>query len=83
LSISYGIRYETQNYLSSHYNFAPRVSIRYGIRPKTVLNTGFGMFYDRYQLTNIVTTLESNGTNQIQTQIVNPTAACTPQTIAL
>jgi Carboxypeptidase regulatory-like domain/TonB dependent receptor len=82
LSISYGIRYETQNYLSSHYNFAPRLSIRYGVTPKTVLNTGFGIFYDRYQLTNIVTTLESNGTNQIQTQIVNPSAACTPQTIA-
>ncbi len=28
-----------------------------------------------------MTTLESNGTNQIQTQIVNPSAACTPQTI--
>jgi hypothetical protein len=82
LSISYGIRYETQNYLSSHYNFAPRLSIRYGVTPKTVLNTGFGMFYDRYQLTNIVTTLESNGTNQVQTQIVNPSVTCTPQNIA-
>jgi hypothetical protein len=82
LSISYGIRYETQNYLSSHYNFAPRLSIRYGVTPKTVLNTGFGIFYDRYQLTNVMTTLESNGTNQIQTQIVGPPATCSPQNIA-
>jgi hypothetical protein len=83
LSISYGIRYETQNYLSSHYNFAPRVSIRYGVTPKTVLNGGFGMFYDRYQLTNIVTTLESNGTNQIQTQIVGQLpVGCTPENIS-
>src|SRR5271170_2483960 len=87
LSISYGIRYETQNHLTDHHDFAPRVSIRYGVgkaggTPKTVLNAGFGIFYDRYQLPNIVTTLESNGTNQIQTQIVNPSTACTPQNIA-
>jgi len=87
LSISYGIRYETQNHLSDHHDFAPRVSLRYGLgkaggNPKTVLNTGFGIFYDRYQLPNVLTTLESNGTNQIQTQIVNPSATCTPQNIA-
>jgi len=82
LSVSYGIRYETQNYLSNHHNFAPRLSVRYGVTPKTVLNAGFGIFYDRYQLTNLVTTLQSNGTNQIQTQIVGPLAGCTPQNIA-
>jgi Carboxypeptidase regulatory-like domain len=86
LSISYGIRYETQNHLSDHHDFAPRVSLRYGLghssSPKTVLNTGFGIFYDRYQLPNVMTTIESNGMNQIQTQIVNPSAACTPQDIA-
>ncbi len=82
LSISYGLRYETQNHLADHHDFAPRVSIRYGVTPKTVLNAGFGMFYDRYQLGNVVTTLESNGTNQIQTQIVNPSVTCTPQDIA-
>jgi Carboxypeptidase regulatory-like domain len=87
LSVSYGIRYETQNHLVDHHDFAPRVSVRYGVgransTPKTVLNAGFGIFYDRYQLPNVVTTLESNGTNQIQTQIVNPNATCTPQNIA-
>src|SRR5258705_1056089 len=40
------------------------------------------MFYDRYQLTNVITTFQSNGINQIQTQIVGPPAACTPQNIA-
>ena len=87
LSISYGIRYETQNHLADDHDFAPRVSLRYGVgkaggNPKTVLNAGFGIFYDRYQLPNVMTTLESNGTNQIQTQIVNPSTACTPQNIA-
>jgi hypothetical protein len=87
LSISYGIRYETQNYLTDHHDFAPRVSLRYGLgkassAPKTVINAGFGIFYDRYQLPNIMTTLESNGTNQIQTQLTPPSTACTPENIA-
>jgi len=86
LSISYGVRYETQNHLADHHDFAPRVSLRYGLghssSPKTVLNTGFGIFYDRYMLANVVNTLESNGLNQIQTQVTNPSAACTPQDIA-
>ena len=87
LSISYGLRFETQNHLSDHHDFAPRVSLRYGLgsskgNPKTVLNAGFGMFYDRYQLANILNTFESNGLNQIQTVLVNPPAACTPQDIA-
>jgi hypothetical protein len=86
LSISYGLRFETQNYLADHHDVAPRVSLRYGLghasTPKTVINTGFGIFYDRYMLANVVNTIESNGTNQIQTQITNPSAACTPQDIA-
>ena len=86
LSISYGIRYETQNHLTDHHDFAPRISVRYGVgkaggTPKTVLNAGFGIFYDRYQLSNIMTTFESNGTNQLQTQITNPPATCSPQTV--
>jgi len=87
LSVSYGVRYETQNHLTDHHDFAPRVSVRYGLgkasgNPKTVINAGFGIFYDRYQLPNIMTTLEANGLNQIQTQITNPSASCTPQNIA-
>ena len=86
LSVSYGIRYETQNHLTDHSDVAPRISVRYGLgkasgTPKTVLNAGFGIFYDRYQLPNIMTTFESNGMNQLQTQITNPSATCTPQNI--
>jgi hypothetical protein len=87
LSISYGIRYETQNHLADHHDFAPRVSVRYGLgragsTPKTVLNAGFGIFYDRYLLANVINTINSNGINQIQTQITNPSTDCTPQNIA-
>ncbi len=87
LSVSTGIRYETQNHLVDHHDFAPRISVRYGVgragsTPKTVLNAGFGIFYDRYQLGNVMTTLESNGLNQIQTQIIGSVpAGCAPQNL--
>ena len=87
LSVTYGLRYETQNQIADHHDFAPRVSVRYGLgsskaSPKTVLNAGFGIFYDRYLLANIVNTYQSNGVNQIQTVLVNPPASCNPQNIA-
>ncbi|MGD0443712.1 MAG: carboxypeptidase regulatory-like domain-containing protein [Edaphobacter sp.] len=86
LSISYGIRFETQNHLSGNHDFAPRVSLRYGVgaknNPKTVLNAGFGIFYDRYMLANVMNVLESNGLNQIQTQLSTIPAGCSPENIA-
>ncbi|MCU1223742.1 MAG: Cna B-type protein [Edaphobacter sp.] len=90
LTVTYGIRYETQNDISSHHDFAPRLSFAYGLgssksSPKTVLRGGFGIFYDRYNLTNIVTTVQSNGTNQQQLIVRDPQVshpACAPGAIA-
>ena len=54
LTISYGLRMEAQNYINSTHDFAPRLSIAYGIPRKngkptlTVLRGGFGIFYDRF-----------------------------------
>ena len=31
LTVSYGIRYETQNHLNDHHDFAPRISLTYGL----------------------------------------------------
>jgi hypothetical protein len=54
LTISYGLRYETQNHIANTVNLAPRLGFAYGIGggdakhpPKTVLRGGFGLFYDR------------------------------------
>ena len=53
LTLSMGLRYETQDNISSNLNFAPRVSFAWspgagGARqPKTVVRGGFGVFYDR------------------------------------
>ena len=90
LTISYGIRMEAQNYINSTHDFAPRVSVAYGIPRKsgkptlTVLRGGFGIFYDRYSVGNINGIIAGNPTNQSSTTYFNPgTAAlpCSPSTI--
>jgi uncharacterized membrane protein YgcG len=87
-TFSYGIRYETQNRIGDHHDIAPRISFAYGLgrgknAPKTVLRGGFGIFYDRYQLDNILTTVQLNGQNQVQTILAHPdTAICSPTNLA-
>ena len=54
LSVNYGLRFESQNDIHDHADFAPRVGLAWGIgsngkgTPQTVLRAGFGIFYDRF-----------------------------------
>ncbi len=87
LTVSYGIRYETQNALNEHHDIAPRVSFAYGLgnksNPRTVLRGGFGIFYDRFQLNNLLTTYRQNGINQTQYTFSNiGTTGCSPTDVA-
>jgi carboxypeptidase family protein len=88
LTVSAGLRYETQSDINEHHDIAPRLSFAYGLgrgkkAPKTVLRGGFGLFYDRFQLDNILTTVQLNGQNQIQTTLAHPDAAtCSPDNLA-
>jgi hypothetical protein len=41
------LRYQWQTYISDTKNFAPRFSIAYTFRPKTILRVGSGIFFDR------------------------------------
>lgn len=72
LTISYGLRFETQNAIHDHGDFAPRVAIAWGIgggqksAPKTVLRAGFGMFYDRFSEGNVLQAERLNGSTQLQ-----------------
>jgi len=84
MTISYGIRYEMQNHLGDHHDFAPRVAINYGLftghgAPKTVLRGGFGIFYDRFGQGNILTLQQENGINETIYTVRNPNGAtCFP-----
>jgi hypothetical protein len=79
VSVSYGLRYETQNNLGDHADFAPRVGIAWGIdgngknkSAKTILRLGYGIFYDRFAENLILQQQLANGLIQQQFLISNP-----------
>ncbi len=87
LTLSYGLRFETQNQISSGHDLAPRVSFAYGIPRKngqtsTVIRGGYGLFYDRFGLPDVLTTYQQNGINQIGSTFRNPGAGCQPSSIS-
>ena len=82
-TLSYGLRYETQNHLSDHHDIAPRVAFNYGLfsgkgAPKTVLRGGFGLFYTRFAQANILALEEENGVNTTAYTVENPGTGCFP-----
>jgi hypothetical protein len=78
LTLSYGLRFETQNQIHDHADWAPRLSVAWGLgrgnnpSPKTVLRAGFGIFYDRFAYNLIEQAERLNGITQQQTIITNP-----------
>ncbi len=78
LTLSYGIRYESQNGIGDHNDWAPRISFAWapganGKMPaKTVIRGGYGWFFDRFAENNIMQALRRNGVNQQQYVIKNP-----------
>jgi hypothetical protein len=88
LTLSYGLRFETQNRIHDHADFGPRVSMAWAPRhtgntpPKTVLRAGYGWFYDRFTVPNsfssstgtpyIMQAIHQNGINQQSYVISNP-----------
>ena len=67
LTLSLGARYETQNNISDRGNIAPRIGIAWapgakkGAQPKTVIRTGFGIFFDRFGEDYTLNALRQNG----------------------
>ncbi|MGB7264632.1 MAG: carboxypeptidase-like regulatory domain-containing protein, partial [Terracidiphilus sp.] len=82
LTLSGGLRWETQNHVADHDDWAPRVAFAYaldghkkGAVSKTVLRGGFGFFYDRFAVGDLMGLEMFNGTanSQKQTSITSPT----------
>jgi hypothetical protein len=77
-TLSLGLRYETQSNIHDYRDIAPRVAVAWapgtgaGKRAKTVLRAGFGIFYDRFPLSNTLTAERYNGVVQQQYVVANP-----------
>ena len=78
LTLSYGLRYESQNDIGDHADWAPRLSFAWapgahGTTPaKTVIRGGYGWFFDRFGESNILQSIRQNGVTQQQYVIKNP-----------
>jgi hypothetical protein len=78
LTLSMGLRYETQSNIGSNFNVAPRMSFAWspgagGARqPKTVVRGGFGIFYDRVNELLSLQTNRFNGVDLKQYLVTDP-----------
>ena len=78
ITLSYGLRFETQGYIHDRGDWAPRLGFAWGVggrngQPKAVVRGGFGIFYDRFQSEQILQAERVNGVVQQQYVLVNPT----------
>jgi hypothetical protein len=85
ITVSYGLRYETQNQIHDHGNFAPRVGFAWGLggkngSPKTVLRAGSGVFYERFQQEYLLNAERLNGITQQQFVVSSPDCYPDPST---
>jgi len=73
-SLSVGLRYDWQNYVSSYHNFAPRFAFAFapGKEKKTVFRGGVGVFYENTGAAAVADQLRLNGQLQHQVVISNP-----------
>jgi len=79
VTLSGGLRFETQNQISDHADFAPRLGLAWGIgqgksqAPKTVLRAGWGLFYDRFTNDLVLQAERQNGVTQQEYIATDPT----------
>jgi hypothetical protein len=78
ITLSVGLRFETQDHIFDHADLAPRLGLAWGVGgrsspPKVVIRGGLGIFYDRFQEPQILQAERLNGVTQQQFIIDNPT----------
>jgi carboxypeptidase family protein len=76
VSLTAGLRFESQTGIHDHADFAPRIGIAWGLghsaKPQTVLRAGFGVFYDRFDDDYILQADRLNGINQVRYVVNQP-----------
>lgn len=80
ITISPGLRFETQSAINDHADWAPRIAFAWGIgggkagHPSMVLRAGTGVFYDRFEESELAQVARLNGATQ--QQYVVPFPSC-------
>jgi hypothetical protein len=77
LTLSYGLRFETQSGIGDKMDFAPRLGLSWGLgggkkKPKTVLRFGHGFFYDRFGFSELEQADRFDGVTQQEYIVDNP-----------
>lgn len=78
LTLSTGLRFETQTSIADHADFAPRFGISYGFGvrnkkpPVWVARLGSGFFYKRFGSGYVLQSIRQNGITQQQFIVTNP-----------
>jgi hypothetical protein len=77
ITLSYGLRFETQTDIHDHADFGPRSAISWPIngkdkKPIIVLRTGAGFFYQRFQAANVLQARRQNGVTERALVVNNP-----------
>lgn len=81
LTLSGGVRWETQNHIADHNDWAPRFAMAYaldakGNKPaKTVVRAGYGIFYDRLPVSSLLAATQQNP-NSGQVEVTSTSPAC-------
>ncbi|MFZ0797522.1 MAG: carboxypeptidase regulatory-like domain-containing protein [Terriglobales bacterium] len=84
ITLSGGLRFETQNDIHDHADLAPRLSFAWGLggagknAPKTVLRGGFGLFYNRITQDMVLNADRFNGVTEQQYVVDSPTYTIPP-----
>ncbi|HWE51599.1 MAG TPA: TonB-dependent receptor [Bryobacteraceae bacterium] len=72
LTVSAGLRYETQNNIHDHLDLGPRIAVAWAPggnnttrgSAKTVIRAGWGVFFTRFPTTDVLNALRFNGSTQ-------------------
>ena len=87
LTLSGGLRLESQNHIADHVDLAPRLAFAYaldghkkGKQTKTVLRGGYGFFYDRFGVSSLLSLASNDGSANSQQKTVISNPSCFSQT---
>jgi len=88
VTLNYGFRFEGQTGIADHADPSPRAGLAWAVRQTekrpavVVLRVGGAVFYDRFAIGNLLTTLHQNGVAERQYVVSDPAYYCTSLSVS-